>query len=891
MYHSRRLQRRVKTKSLATFVAIGLLISVTEAHAQERTVTVPASEQYDRSGLYTALWGETWRDVWEVPITVPVLDLENFAGGLRAFEAGGNQSRTLRLRGEDGRVYMFRSVNKDVQRRALPEDLRYTPAGRIIQDQTSSMHPSAPVAITVLQNALGLLHAPTQLIFLPDHERLGEWRETYANSLGFVEERPEDEDDGSIPFAGAKSVKGTEKLLEDLEESMEDRFESRDYLTARLLDFIIGDTDRGADQWRFAKLEAGARDVLRPIPRDRDYAFMNANGFLIRLAAMVYPKLTHYDDDFPGLSTLTFMTREFDRSHLIDISREQWDSVVVFMQERLTDEVIDRAIARMPEPHQQLSASQIREGLRERRDDLDEIADDYFAMVNTDADIFTSDEDERAEIDRNPDGTVTVRIWRELKDDDPPEPPAFERRFVPAETDEIRVYLERGNDRAVVRGTTARSIEVRVIGGEGDDILIDSSHVADGDATQFYDAHGENTIVSGANTNFSSKPFVTAPPKCSLDDDEECEDDEDPRVLMEERRGRQQDLVNDAGTFIDQKTRSHTRSWGKTSSWGGLIGYRESDGVILGFGPSTTDYGFRRVPYEWKVDVRGMVAPQTLDFGVSFIADRHFVNSPWGIGIAAHATQLEANRFYGFGNNTPRISRSRSLVPYDEVLIRPQVTYAAGQNTLITFGPEARYVHHTKEEGSELTADILGDFGEVGGRVQVLSDFATRTAVNQRGATIELSASAYPAVWDATDAFGDATAIGRLYVPLGQSTVAFRAGAKRAWGTFPLHHAAFVGGSSTLRGYSWNRYAGDAAAFGSAELRVPLARVTLFTRGHLGIIGFTDAGRVWVDGNSEGGLHTSYGGGLWFGSLGQALSATYAQGEQGRFYISYGLPF
>ena len=31
-------------------------------------------------------------------------------------------------------------------------------------------------------------------------------------------------------------------------------------------------------------------------------------------------------------------------------------------------------------------------------------------MVNNDADIFTSDEDERAEIDRNPDGSVVFKL-------------------------------------------------------------------------------------------------------------------------------------------------------------------------------------------------------------------------------------------------------------------------------------------------------------------------------------------------------------------------------------------------------------------------------------------------------------------------------------------------
>jgi hypothetical protein len=837
-------------------------------------------------------FGTTWRAVWREPIKVPVLDLATFAGGLKPFQAGGNQSRTLRLRGQDGRVYMFRSVNKDVQRRALPEDLRQTPAGRIIQDQTSSIYPSAPVAITVLQDALGLLHAPTQLYFLPDDPRLGEWREDYKNQLGFVEERPEDAEDGSVPFAGADKVQGTEKVLENLEESLEDRFESRDYLTARLLDFIIGDTDRGADQWRFAKFERGARDLVRPIPRDRDYAFMNANGFIPRIAMIFYPKLTRYTAKTPRLKTLVFMTREFDRSHLVDISRAQWDSTVAFVQQRLTDDVIDRAIARLPEPHQRLSRDQIRSAMRQRRDDLELIAADYYAMVNTDADVFASDEDERAEIDRNADGSVRVRLWDE--DAKAGTAPVFDRRFVPAETDEIRVFMERGNDYVVVRGNVDRSIEVRVIGGEGDDVLLDSSRVARGDKTHFYDALGKTTLVRGPNTSFSDKPFVTAPPKCALGD-EECDEEKKPRVLMEERRGRQQDLMNSAGDFIAQKTKLETtRSWGKSSSWGGMVGYRESDGVIVGFGPTTTDYGFRRNPYEWQTMIKLMVAVQTLDLGVSLQAARHFVNSPWSIGMYAHGTQLESNRFYGFGNNTPLIPRYLSIVPRDEVLVLPQLRYAPSKSTRFAIGPEARYVKVTEDRQPD-SPPVYGmedSFTQVGARVEMASDFATRTPLQQRGVALQLGASAFPKALDVVETFGDASALARLYVPVSKATVALRAGGQKVWGdSIPLHNLAFIGGLSTLRGYQWNRFVGDAAAFGGAELRLPLFRMTLLTRGTLGAVGLADAGRVWMNGVSEGNWHTSYGGGLWFGSLGQAVTATYAHGEEGRFYINYGLPF
>ena len=126
-------------------------------------------------------------------------------------------------------------------------------------------------------------------------------------------------------------------------------------------------------------------------------------------------------------------------------------------------------------------------------------------------------------------------------------------------------------------------------------------------------------------------------------------------------------------------------------------------------------------------------------------------------------------------------------------------------------------------------------------------------------------------------------------------TLALRLGGKQVWGDAPIHESAFLGGSATVRGYSFERFAGDAMLFGNAEARMPLARVRLLVRGDLGVLALADAGRVYLEGESPGGWHTAYGGGLWFRfqvrSTLLAASASYAQGERGIVYLKLGLPF
>ena len=77
-------------------------------------------------------------------------------------------------------------------------------------------------------------------------------------------------------------------------------------------------------------------------------------------------------------------------------------------------------------------------------------------------------------------------------------------------------------------------------------------------------------------------------------------------------------------------------------------------------------------------------------------------------------------------------------------------------------------------------------------------------------------------------------------------TLALRAGGKKVWGDFPFFESAFVGGASTVRGLREHRYAGDAALYGNAELRVRLGRYFFMLPGDFGVFGLADVGRASI---------------------------------------------
>jgi hypothetical protein len=91
-----------------------------------------------------------------------------------------------------------------------------------------------------------------------------------------------------------------------------------------------------------------------------------------------------------------------------------------------------------------------------------------------------------------------------------------------------------------------------------------------------------------------------------------------------------------------------------------------------------------------------------------------------------------------------------------------------------------------------------------------------------------------------------------------------------------------------------NRYAGDASAYGTAELRLRLGRMTLLVPSDVGVFGLADAGRVWLEGETSDVWHEAVGGGIWIGFLSRANTlsvALAASDERTGVYVQAGFGF
>lgn len=765
-------------------------------------------------------------------------------------------------RRQPDRQYVFRSVDKDV-RRGLPDDLRDTPIHAVVQDQTSAKHPAGALVVAPLLEAVGVLHANPALYMMPDDSALGPFRSEFGGRYGLLEERPTGADESTQPFAGAARVIGTERLLERVEEDTDHRVDARDYLTVRLMDLLVGDADRHADQYRWARYDQSERHVYRPIPRDRDNALVRHGGLLLDAARKVTtPKWTHFDEHLTHVRGLTLSGRELDRRILAELPKAVWDSTAASIKAHLTDEVIERAVAALPPEIGAREGSDLARALQSRRDQLPRAAAVFYRQLSRVVEVHATDKADRLEVNRRADGTVEVRLSRMSR----PAEPYFQRVLRPKETEEVRVWLQGGDDHAVVRGERG-ALGVHILGGGGDDVLADSTGAGTGPrSTFFYDHRGDNRFTASARTHVDPRSHTPS-----------------------------------AATVRDQ---------GKNHSMVPYADYNGNVGVILGAGSQWTHYGFRYDPYASRVGIRGEYAIGE-GFAVQATGDFRQRNRPTYLTLFGRASQIERLRFHGYGNHTPGEHDSKFyLVSQDQITADALVnhTFGPGEQIRVGVGPIFAFTRTNPAVGSPL-AELRrsGDaafgsdaVGQLGARGLLRLDRRDKPAFPMRGMYLRADAAAYPAVWGDAGAFGKLAVQGRVYLPFTRGaygpTLALRLGGERIWGDFPVQEAAFIGGRSTLRGYSRERFAGDVSLYAGADLRAKITDIELITRGRLGATVLADAGRLWYQGESPGGLHAAVGGGIWFATLERPYvgSATFVRGEPGRggkVYLALGLPF
>lgn len=865
-------------------ILILFLLCVFDLHSQSDTtkkyITIIPGQRYEANWLHRIFFGAHWRDVWTTPIKVEVLDLKNFAGGLTPVSKGGGfQTKSLQLKSNDGRIWKFRSVDKDPSK-ILPEDLQETVAEDIIQDQISTSNPLAPLVVIPLLEAVNVLESKPKLVYMSDDEKLGEFREEFKNMLGFIEEHPTEGIDGDPGFANALDVKGTYHLFNYLAEKRNQKIDSQEFLKARLMDILLGDWDRHMDQWRWAKYEEADGKIWKPIPRDRDQAFSKYDGFFPTIADYWVPQLEHFGYDFPQVEDLTWNGRFLDWRVLTELDKRTWDSVTTFVKNSITDEVIDNAVKQLPSEIYTISGEEISSKLKSRRDQLQYASDKFFYNTNKFADVYCSDEDDFVEVNRLDDKSTIVSVYKRDKDSgEKKDKPLFYKIFDNEITIDLRIFLNDGDDKAIVFGKCNYGPVIRVIGGKGKDEFTDESVVygyffsitpftAVQRRTYFYDS-GENTLI-------------TEGPGTVYDDYEWKEPESD----LEKYEPKQRD-------------RGH--NWLPVP----ILSYDTDYGVTVGGGVQLYKYNFREIPEEYVQQLTASFATSTSTWNAAYDGNFYSLVRSGRLNLSVTATEQFFIRYFGYGNESSFESEleEKNYYRVNQKLfsVFPTMYYSFSNSVTGSIGVSFIQTETSTQNDSLLSGfkydDYgLGSFNPVGFHLSLNFNDLDNNNFPTKGFGMNLHGSYFPKVLKVEEAFYSAGFDLKTYLTpsfLSSATLALRTGGSKVFGKYPFFSGAVIGGTENLRGYNAKRFSGDAALFGQADLRIFLTQMKVILKSRFGINLFAETGRVFTETESKK-WHPSYGFGIWlayFNSTVVGTSYVAFSPERTTFALGLGMGF
>ncbi|MEO5563121.1 MAG: BamA/TamA family outer membrane protein [Chitinophagaceae bacterium] len=842
---------------LFLFCCLIALIPVSDCMAQKAndSITSVGSPFFKINGGRTFWMGANYRKEWRTPIKVPILNLNTEKGGLKPVKrGGGKQTRSLRVEDPKGRQYSLRSIQKFITSKTLPADLQSEAAEDLVADGISASYPYAALSIPVLAEAAGVPYLKVKVVYIPDDPKLGEFRKDFGNLLAYFEERlPESVDKGY----------NTDEVADKLKDDNDNSVDQMALLRARILDMFVMDLDRHEDQWEWGATDKEKGKQYYPIPKDRDQAFYTNQGVIPHIVQWPWlvPQLEGFKAKARSIKRFNFAARNLDRFFLNGLTEKDWQTAVDQFLPKMTDAVIEKAMAQQPPEVRHLSTNKLASTLKERRKYFAAEVMEYYRFLSEKVNVTASDKNELFDITRNDDGSILLKVQKISKEGDL-SAKLYERNFDPKDTKEIVLYGFGGEDKFEVKGNNDK-IKIRMIGGDGVDQFENKG--TSGNGGNIYDLKKEDNKVIGRFKNKMSNDTMA---------------NYYQRIYYK---------YNQVIPFLS-------------------AGFNPDDGLYLGGYLKIIRHGFRKSPYKNS---------HTFAFNKSLTTDAFNVrlNSEF-IGVFGRKSDLVlgANinapvltNFFGFGTNTiydkTQTGKFRYYrVRYDLADLSIELRKNFSEKVIMTIGPVAQFykldpndefnqkrnIIQNVPPGLNTTTFIQGQ-SYVGGRFHLTADTRNNKVIPQRGILWESNVRYLSGVNNTNYEVTQVNSEFTFHIPIIKKVMVFsnRFGGGHNFGDFEFYQAQYLGSDDNLRGYRKNRFAGRSKAYNNAELRIALANFkTYLFPGALGILGFYDTGRVWADNDNTNKWLSGYGGGFWISPLKRmVLTATYAMSEEDKIIL------
>ena len=804
-----------------------------------------------KSGMYKLFWGEHYRKYYGMPIDAKVATLDTLKGGLQPSRAGGgHQSNSLRLVGSNDQQFVMRGVKKSATRflnavafknETFGSELEGTFAEKFVLDFYTTSHPFTPFSVGNLAEAVKVGHSNPLLYYIPKQNALKSYNDTYGDELYMVEERFSDSPTDLEQLGGAKTTMNTLDMMRNLRKSDKYSVDEETYIRSRLFDMLIGDWDRHYDQWRWAEFKDNGKFVYKAIPKDRDQAFSKYDGIMF-FFVMQLPALRHMQSFKDDIQDVKWFNREpypLDLALIKNADADTWKKQAEFIQQNLTDDVIDHAFDNLPKEVRDATIKDIQEKIKIRRSKLAQYAQTYYEVLQKIVPIVGTEKADRFVISKAK-KSVTVQQYRDKKSG---EDLVFSRTYTPAETKEIWIYGLSDDDTFEVSGNKNPGIKIRLIGGQNHDTY----DIKDGKGVIVYDFKSKENTYNIAKSvrkkitdNYDLNTYNYTTPKYNF--------------------------------------------WNETPN----LWYNPDDGIKLGMVAEYVVNGYQQSPNTQKhtFSANYYFATSAIEAGYKGVFNK--LVGKWDLNIDTRfATSNFTKNFYGFGNETINTKEEFGDNFYRVRMQQFNFTPALSTKSYagLAHKIEATYEINKVEQNLDryitqapnVNPDIFNNQHFAGLGYTFSYDHSDNASFPTMGFGFGVSANWKVNLKETNRNFMRYSA--RINMThkldnLGKFVFATRVQSELINNdNFEFYQGTTVGGDNDLRSFRRERFLGKSSLFQTNDLRWNLGRVkNNIVPVNWGLFVGYDYGRVWMDGDHSNKWHQSVGGGLWFSIL-EAISA------------------
>lgn len=800
-----------------------------------------------KSNFYNFLWGKKYRNAYSIPVTAKTVNLDTLYGGLTPVrKGGGNQSKTLRLKAKDGKQYVIRAMKKNASQyiqstvfkdQYVEGKFKNTATESLVMDVFTGSYPYAPFVIPSLSDAVGVYHLNPKLYYIPKQKALGDFNTEFGDELYLFEEQAsEDNLELNEPnFTG--NVISTADLILELHSDESKTVDEPAYIRARLFDMLINDWDRHQDQWRWLEFKENGKTIFRPLPRDRDQAFSKmSDGFVLGAAVKLIPPaklLRKYSDDLKDVKGFNIEPYPLDMAFIKSADKAVWDEQVRLIQNNLTSEVIEKAFQNLPKELNDETVAFIKQTLQARKNNLQQISDSYFKLINKYAVVTATNKDDLIKIEC--DEKVTVSLFRKKKNNT--KELFFYKIYDPKLTKELWIYGLDDKDNFEVKGIS-KKIKIRLIGGQNNDEYT----VQNGKNIFIYDYKTKkNTIENSANASV-----------------------------------RLRDDYN-VNTYDYKKLKTNTNQIIP------IVGANPDDGLKIGVNNIYTQYGFERNPFSARHQFKAAYYFATNGYELNYNGE--FANVIGNLNLLVQSNFQSANfsqNFFGYGNETVNNDDVYGM-DYNRVKVRdfgiaPSLVWKANGGSNLSFGVFYKSVEVEETQGrfvdnnSELPPTIFkaNQFSGVRTKFQfenydnkAYPTIGMKTAV-EVGFTTSLEDSKRNFIYMIPE-----VSFNHKLIPSGKLVLATQIKSRILFNdNFEFYQAASIGGNDGLRGFRNQRFTGQQSLFQNTDIRYTFNSLkTALLPIRIGVYGGFDYGRIWIKDDNSNKWNNSYGGGFFINGV------------------------